>query len=252
LALGVVVAGLGAIWGVGDSGRYVQRALLTWLLIDYLSSGLTLRVEPEVAGPVDVIFDRPFAYHDDANRELMLAFLWLSPARWLAYALAGLALYPWLPTVDQLAEQLCAEAANGQTDYALQVRPDSPARQRRNDEGAAFHHALRRDHGAQMAFPLLLCAAGLTSAVAWLSDWADLWALTLTLFVEAIAYSVSLLVDSAVSVHPDLLRLWLSRHRPDIAREGRQMAQNQPQSARVLLHALLAGALVLWTHVVAR
>ncbi len=251
-ALGVVVGCLGAIWAVGEPGRYVQRVLLSCLLLDYLHAGLTLRVEPEINSPVDVLFDHPLAYYDNANRELTTVFFWLIPARWLAHALAGLVLYRWLPTADQLAENLDAEAADGPTDYTLRVHGSSPARQHPIDEGVAFHQALRRDHGAQSAFALLLCAAGLVSAVAWLPGLSDLWALVVALFVEALAHGFSMLAESPFFAHPDALHIWLSRHRPDIAREGRHMMTNHADSMRVLLHAMLAGALLLWIHVPAR
>jgi hypothetical protein len=247
LALGVLVVSIFAIWEVGARGHGVQRVLLTLLLLDYLHAGLTLRVEPELRSPVNVVWNQPFAYYDDHNRMLAFVFVWLTPARWIAQALVGLVFHRWLPTTEQLAEQLYGEASEGPSEYVHQlpgIRNEPP-----RDEATVFHQSLRRGHREQKIFALLLCAAAISFGVARLADLADLSALALALFVEALVYGAALMAGSSALSHPDLLHVWLSRQRPELEREGQQMAQAQPEITRVLLHALLTGALLLWIHV---
>ncbi len=151
-----------AIWRVGERGHLVEWILLTWVLLNYLYMGLTLRIEPSVKTPTELALDRPFAYYDDHNRMLALAFVWLTPGRWLSQAIIAFVLYWRLPTVEQVAGRMFREDPNeGSSMQHAGSSPESDGPDRTIDEAHAFHHALRRSDPTFKKLTLCTCAAAL-------------------------------------------------------------------------------------------
>lgn len=244
-ALFLLSAGLLGVWWFGTPGRWVARGLLTWLCFDYLGTAWRLRPEPEAdVGMAGGLLDAPLRWNDEGNTMLAALLVLLFPGKWLATRALGLLLYRWLPTAEELAERLLNTDDRARTDRTTAARAlDAAASGKRDREFAAD---LRRSRlGAAKIVGMAVVAGGL-GWVGVARGSSEAGAIAALIAVELIVRMLRRQANSFTLAHPDLLHLWVTRHRPELEEQGKQVVQIQVVLASVLLRMLLAVGLALF------